>query len=185
MTLTFIFLALTAFYLFRNYAQDKGRHTAAKVVHAVVLVLIIVMHTYSVKQAGYLIQHFSEFKASHSAPVGIVPGDLNFITLMLHEILSVIVLFVAFSTARRIKRAVILFRALLVISVPVKVISYYRGFMEASPDLPNWIALGTGVIVITLIYGGIAVLYGTRFMRAFFNSPEGITAPDDSWKELA
>ncbi|MBL0127538.1 MAG: hypothetical protein IPP83_08765 [Flavobacteriales bacterium] len=185
MTLTFIFLAVTAIFLIRNYSKDNGRHTVAKIVHAIVLVLIIVIHENSIEQVGYLIQHFPEFKARHLDPVGVVPGELNLITSLLHEILSALILFSALSTVKRTRRSVTLLRALLVISVPVTVIDYYCLYLTSSTDLPDWMVFGRGAIVIAAIYFGIFLLYSARFMREFFRSPEGVSVHHDTSKEQA
>lgn len=170
MWLTVLLLALAAFLLFRDYARDKGQHTAAKVVHAAVIALFIWLHTYTLQQIAWLVDFIVAHRPDDLVFIGGVPGWLR---MVINEVLHLLLLLAAFAMVRRARWAVRAFRVLLLVSVPVKVIFFHDNHLEASGTAPGWVMMGLWMLTITTIFGGIALLYGTRFMRAFFNSPAG------------
>lgn len=180
MLLTYVLLALAAIFLFRNYARDKGQHTVAKVVHAAVIGLVIWMHSYSLLQTQWLVDFILMHPPSDFVFVGGVPGWLG---VAINEVLHLLLLLAALAMVRRARWAVMSFRVLLIISVPVKVIFYYNGVVAALSDPSAWMTIGLAMLGLALFYGGIAVLYGMRFMRSFINSPAGIIAQSGTMKE--
>lgn len=182
MLLTCVLWALAAIFLFRNYARDKGQHTAAKVVHAAVIGLVIWMHAYSLDQARWLGDFILRHDPSDFVFVGGVPGWLR---VAVTEVLHLLLLLAAFVMVLRARWAVLTFRVVLMICVPVKLVFYYENFPEASSTPPSWTAMALGMLAIALFFGGIAMLYGMRFMRAFICSPTGVVAQNGSGKEQA
>lgn len=182
MLLTYVLLALAAIVLFRNYARDKGQHTVAKVVHAAVIGLFIWMHVYTLRQVGWLVDLISRYHPSDFVFVGGLPGWL---VVAINEVLHLLLLLAALAMVWRTRWAVLTFRVLLMISVPVKLVFYFDNLRDASTTAPGWTPMVLGMLVMALFYGGIALLYGMRFMRSFINSPAGIIAQNGTMKEQA
>lgn len=171
MVLTIILLALTANTLYRDFQKDKGAHTKAKVTQAIVLGYVIVMYTSAISLAGSLVRQFPEFQAKLQVPVGVLSADLNLGAALVQEVLSIILLFAAFSVARRKLTAVSIFRAVLLVSIPTEVISFYRAFETAASGFPTWAVLLLGLILACVINLGIYLIYGSRYMRDFLRGP--------------
>lgn len=185
MTFRIVTLLFLAYLLFLNYAKDKGSYTRAKVVHALALAYVVLTNAGSFKTLASQVQHFSSFKAHHSVPVGFISAQLNFISVLLAAIFGLVLLLTALMVAQRNPIAVRIFRITLLVSLPISVIGFYRGFLSETAALPDKAVLLIAVTVMGAIKLGLFFLYGTSFMREFLNSPSGGIKSGNSWKEQA
>jgi hypothetical protein len=185
MTFTIVALLFLAYSLFINYTKDKGSHTRAKVVHAVALTFVVLMNAGSFNTLTSQVRHFSSFKAYHSVRMGLIPAQVNFISVLLAAIFGVILLFAALKAAQRDPMAVRIFRIALVASIPISVISFYRGFLSETSALSDQVVLLIAVLVMSIIKLGLFFLYRTRFMREFLASTAGVAKGGSSREEPA
>ena len=159
-----------AFGLFRDFKRDKGENTKAKIFHSILLTFLIWAFAGSFGKIGWLIRNFDKTKELFGTEAGILSGNFNLIIFYLNLVLSLIVLVFAYQMINRKENA----RKKLLIFLPflavTSVFQFYTSWLKGGDALFNdAIILFIGAVIIgtiTLIY---LKVYGSNFMKTFFN----------------
>ncbi len=168
-------LAILVVGLVNDYKRDEGRNVRAKVFHAICLATLIVSYTGSFRILASWIRNFERAKGIFSVDVGLVPGQLHFIFYLLHSVLAMVVIVVAYGMIKRNDRSRKLLIRLLPFLAFLEVFSFYRGWLSDGDDL----GVNHAMIVLTgfLVIGGLAsiiiAIYSSRMMRIFFTVGQG------------
>jgi hypothetical protein len=168
---TIIALIIMAFGLFRDFKRDKGENNKAKIFHSILLTFLIWAFAGSFGKIGWLIRNFDKTKKLFGTEVGILSGNFNLITFYLNLVLSLIVLVFAYQMINRKENA----RKKLLIFLPflaiTSVFQFYISWLKDGDDalFNDSIILLIGAVVIGTITFIYLKVYGSNFMKTFFN----------------
>lgn len=163
-------LVILTFGLIQDYKRDKGQNTRAKVFHAICLTILIAGYAGSFRIIGTLTRNFDKAHERFSVDVGLVSGQLHFIFFLLHSILSMTIIIIAYQMIRRNQKSRKLLITLLPFLALLEIFGFYRGWIIEVGDL----GVNHGVILLMgfLLIGGltsvIVAIYKSKFMRIFF-----------------
>ncbi len=166
-----IALIIMAFGLFRDFKRDKGKNKKAKTFHTILLTLLILAFAGSFGKIGWLIRNFDKTKQLFGNEIGILSGNVNLLIFYSNLVLSLIVLVFAYQMINRKENA----RKKLLIFLPIlaipSVFQFYISWMKAGDDalFNDLVILLIGAIVIGTITFIYLKVYGSNFMKIFFN----------------
>lgn len=157
--------------LFRDFKRDKGKNNKAKIFHSILLTFLIWAFAGSFGKIGWLIRNFDRTKELFGTKVGILSGNFNLIIFYLNLALSLIVLVFAYQMINRKESA----RKKLLIFLPflavTSVFQFYTSWLKVGEDalFNDSIILLIGAIVIGTVTFIYLKVYGSNFMKSFFN----------------
>ncbi len=167
-------LSTLAFGLTNDYKRDKGQNIKAKILHAICLTILMASYAGYFGILGMLVRNFDKVKEKFSFDVGIVSGQLHFILYLLHSILAMAVVAVAYQMIKRNEKSRRLLTFLLPFLALLEVFNFYRGWVADGDDLE--VSHGFIFLIGFLLFGGltsaIIAIYKSKFMMTFFTTIE-------------
>jgi hypothetical protein len=167
-------LVILIFGLIQDYKRDKGQNTRAKVFHVVCLTILIASYAGSFRVLGMLTRNFDKAQERFSVDVGLVPGQIHFIFYLLHSVLAMTVIIIAYQMIRRNDKSRKLLITLLPFLALLEIFSFYRGWIIDGDDLGvnHGIILLIGFLLIGGLTSVIVAVYKSKFMTTFFTMTE-------------
>lgn len=154
----------------KDHMVDKGRHKKAKIFQTIVLSLIVATYASALRYPGYLLRHFDKAFEKFGASIGLVPGHLHFKIFLLHVVLMIAALVLAFLMARRNQKARQMFLYLLPFLALAEAFGFYRGWLgEDNGPYDQVVAFLFGLILFGGMATGIILIYRTKLMDEFFD----------------
>jgi hypothetical protein len=167
-------LVILTFGLIQDYKRDKGLNTKAKVFHAICLTILIASYAGSFGILGMWMRNFDKAQERFSVDVGLVPGQLHFIFYLLHSVLAMTVIIIAYRMIRRNDKSRKLLITLLPVLALLETFGFYRGWIidGDDPEVNHGIILLMGFLVIGGLTSVLIAIYKSKFMRTFFTTTE-------------
>lgn len=165
-----IALVILAVSIITDYGTDKGKHTKAKIFHAICMLLLVYSCADAPAILGRILAHFGNFQQKLDVPVGFISGHAHMFLYIAHTLICTIVLILAarmFNRRDSARKQLIYVLPLLVLS---EGINFYMGWVGAGDDqeLSDMLIFWIGFAVMGSIGGVIMWIYSTRFMKEFF-----------------
>lgn len=171
--------AVTISILYGDFQKDKGRFLAAKICHAIVIILLVLYLAESIQQILWIVRDFDKVSAIFYTEAGILSAEVSLAAWMARAFIGTWMLGVLVMMMQRKEKARKQFFTLLIFIAFSEVFNFYRGFsLDGSSSIPDAIVFVIGIIFYGGIVTGIIVLYKSLFMRTFFTgkAPEQRTA---------
>jgi hypothetical protein len=121
--------------LIQDYQRDKGKNMKAKVFHAICLTFLIASYAGSFKILGMLVRNFDEARERFSTNVGPIPGQIHWVIYLLHSVVVMTIIVLAYQMIRRNDKSRKLLVKLLPLAGLLEVFSFYRGWVIDGDDL--------------------------------------------------
>jgi hypothetical protein len=162
-----IFLAIG---LVQDYQKDKGQYIKAKVFHAICLTILVTSYAGSFKILGMLFRNFDGARERFSTSIGAIPGQVHWIIYLVHSVVVMTIIVLAYQMIRRSDKSRRLLVKLLPLAGILEVFGFYRGWVIDGDDLGvnHWVIVLIGVLFVGTLTTIIFRIYNSKFMKEFF-----------------
>lgn len=178
---TIIVLVILFIGLKNNYKKDSNEHGKAKVLHTIILSILLINYSGSLKYLFWFLNDFNSAIEYISRDVGIFSGLIMQLVLILECLLSIYILFCSYRLINRKNEDLARLKFILPLIAVTESFTLYKLVVE---KFNNEGGVSLFVICI-MIYGSFAFvilkIYSKQFMIDFFNYKESkFTQVNDS-----
>ncbi len=169
-----IITCLIGIWLSNDFKKDKGKHTKAKTLHAIIILLLFFMYSSVYKYLYWMIFYTNIEKEKYSMDVGIIPGQLHFVIHLCYIIFILFTLGLAFKLIKRQEKACQKFMYALSLLGITEFFNFYRGMIkdEVEFQFNYYFLLYIGFALFSLIVVGVILIYNSKYMKSFFSQTE-------------
>ena len=155
--------------LSKEYIGLSEDFKKAKVFHSITSVILILITAYSIKNLEVVLRNYNLFMEGFNNTIGILTPIVRIINFYIHMIVSILIFINTFYIMARNEKSRSYLIYLMIITIPFSAISLYE-LQKPAGHFNDLIIFIIGIVVYSVFFGGIALIYNNKFMIDFFSS---------------